>query len=129
MDSQLKELIRKRSSTLFRLARDYLCEEDASQYEWGEAYKYAWLATRGPKSYLNSFSAGTLDIDVRAVEYIIGSVEPGCFSPRSLLDAETALIAHHNSVVRQYEQQRLHNSPDRHRFVAPAPLLQLPTSR
>lgn len=118
MHPETKIMIRHRAEKIGRLASHLLMDYD-EDIESVAAFKYAYLALRAPRAYLNQFRDSDLHIEIESVESFLWRYQERLFGVgrTRLLPEEIDLIAFHNEQVSQHEQTRCIDDPWRRQKV------------
>ncbi len=125
MHPETKIMIRHRAEKIGRLASHLLMEYD-EDLESVAAFKYAYLALRGPRAYLNQFRGSDLHIDSESVDAFLWRHQERLCGVGRLLIEEVDLINFHNDRVNDHIQAEHIDGPWRCRRVngiQQAPLL------
>ena len=98
-----KRLIEQRAGVAFKISQAYLLREDASDWEYGECFKFAVLIHKGRKYFHSQWKeSGALEIDLTAVNSIYERHSLHLNGPRGLLPEEMTTIEKHNQASRKW---------------------------
>lgn len=111
MDQLTRQKIENRARAIFRLSEDELLRLDSSDEMTGEAFRFAYLVLRRPRSFLEAFrDSGTLRLNPALIDDYIWRRQERIPGEAMLLLSERQLIAEHNREVEAFES-RQHLAP------------------
>lgn len=106
MDREKRDLIRSRALRIAPFLADYLQNEDPTDWEKGQAYRFCYLLLKGPRAFLNQFRFGDLRLCEEAIQSVYWTLRGEFPGPAELLEAERVILRDHNLAAAEYHARQ-----------------------
>lgn len=100
----MNQLVLQRAKKVYELSGQLLIEDESDDIQ-GEAYRYAFLLLRGPKSFRHAFEEGVLYLEMDKIRDAFWGWRFDLPGVRGLTQEEMDLIDFHNEQVSRLPRQ------------------------